>query len=156
MLLTAVCILKCYKNGVKYHQWKVWSIWLNNFPYLQFLVYLSRWLPIVLTIFLKKFLRRLTVKSLRSFFLLHPFVFFLSPSILLQKTCFLHQCNLKFSILSLRKTFVCLYGRDAAVTMRRNTLWRIQSTMDREVNVKKIWYTKTTKIRTTLCQNISD
>ena len=87
---------------------------------------------------LKKFLRRLTVKSLRSFFLLHPFVFFLSPSILLQKTCFLHQCNLKFSILSLRKTFVCLYGRDAAVTMRRNTLWRIQSTMDREVNVKKI------------------
>ena len=104
----------------------------------------------------KKFLRRLTVKSLRSFFLLHPFVFFLSPSILLQKTCFLHQCNLKFSILSLRKTFVCLYGRGAAVTMRRNTLWRIQSTMDREVNVKKIWYTKTTKIRTTLCQNISD
>ena len=86
-------------------------------------------------------MQRLTVKSLRSFFLLHPFVFFLSPSILLQKTCFLHQCNLKFSILSLRKTFVCLYGRDAAVTMRRNTLWRIQSTMDREVNVKKIWYT---------------
>ena len=48
-------------------------------------------------------------------------------------------CNLKFSILSLRKTFVCLYGRDAAVTMRRNTLWRIQSTIDREANVKKIW-----------------